>query len=52
MGMGVGKMLQRFNAKAIQGMGTAAPQLVVFMGLPLHVHWQELVQVVKVFSKP
>jgi len=52
MGIGAGKALQRFKAKATQGMGTAAPRLVVLMGLPLQVHWQELVQVVKVSSKP
>lgn len=48
----MGKALKWFKAKAVQGMGTVAPQLVVLMGLPLQVHWQELVQVVKFFSKP
>lgn len=39
MGIGEGKVLQWFKAK-------------VLVGLSLQVHWQELVQVVKVFSKP
>lgn len=52
MGIGVGKALQWFKAKAMQGMGTMAPQLVVLVGLPCQVHWQELLQVAKVFSKP
>lgn len=45
------KMLQQFRTKVIQGMGTRASQLVILMELPLQVHWQELVQLTKFFSR-
>lgn len=47
--MRMGKALQQFGAKAMQGMGPTVPKLVVLVVLrvlSLQIHWQGLVQVI------
>lgn len=48
----MGMELQRFRAKAMQSVDPMVPQLVIIMGMPFLAHWQEVVHVAKVFSKP